>query len=280
VIRGSSGAEICLLIDTVVKYDTTHTGTRVRDQGIWLRRYVGTDTTSLPYVTEVHCYGYTMERLNECEIPRSADEILKTCDRIIINLESIWSLERSKHRLRCFDGGEHKRYVRRLLRQVKMTEYRDTLRDFGGRVNWRNLTVGLTHGDPIIDNVMERPIEGSRTNRTKMVIIDPIPACDALPDVTAVDVGRVIQSAVGYEVLRYPDGELREHIGVRRGVNHVINAWQTGVFNIDDVRAALLFSIIHMMRGVRTAYRVAPECVESLVNVTRGLIKETIVWMQ
>jgi hypothetical protein len=68
-------------------------------------------------------------------------------------------------------------------------------REARDRVEWDVLQQTLTHGDPTIENVMLREQD--------LVLIDPLPATPAVPDLLCVDVGKMMQSAVGWECVRY-----------------------------------------------------------------------------
>lgn len=69
----------------------------------------------------------------------------------------------------------------------------------------------LTHGDPTLANAMHR--EG------EMVFIDPLPARGKIPPLREVDVGKLLQSALGWEHILDPEG------------------WSRGT--VDDVNAVL-----------------------------------------
>jgi hypothetical protein len=52
----------------------------------------------------------------------------------------------------------------------------------------------LTHGDPTLENVLQ-----SRMGR--WILCDPIPARTAVPDMRSVDLGKVLQSTLGYDAI-------------------------------------------------------------------------------
>lgn len=276
--RGSSGAIIQVGFDQVGKYDTELTFPRVREQGEWLSRLDGCKI--LPQVLLMHSDGYEMEKLTVQPIPTDEKTIFRYCDDIIAALEhELWSRRDFPLTLLrpTFDLRGHRRYVRRLLRQVNLTKYRGELTSYVNlnRIDWHDLRhVTITHGDAIIDNLLWR----QENLELKPVLIDPIPSCPAIPDFAAVDAGRVIQSAIGYEVLRYRSDVVPPDI--TDAVRHVLNTWQYRKFSVNEARAALHFAIIHMMRGVRTAQRVAPDCARALRWRTEQLIEETRGWMR
>lgn len=298
-MRGSSGAQFTINNDVVTKYDTAVTRNRVRDQGIWIQKY--DECVSLPAVYAVHFDGYEMEKLVSTEeltggTPIAWVDVLNLCDEIISTLDvDIWHREftdltvshvrfNSEPNTLDFDDYRdyHRRYVRGLLTDTGQRRLDSTLRRFANEITWYQLKHALTHGDPIIDNVMWRVRTLGLERKSELVLIDPIPACPALPDVEAVDVGRVIQSAIGYEHVRYmTQVEINELNGtsLTERVDAILNVWlQT--FNLNEARAALYCGIIHTLRGVRTAQRVAPDRVQSLLDLTSQLVRETDKWMQ
>lgn len=238
--RGASGAVITVGENETTKLDSERTGTRVRDQGIWLlnhRRF-----TVLPNVERVLHNGYVMETLDVPALYMITD--VKTFIRMMMNAlsERLWFKE-GVTRL-TFDQDAHRAYVRKLTRDVDAPgELWDFLLDARKSVDVASLRVGLTHGDCILDNMAFR-------KPNTLVIIDPIPATTALPNVVASDVGRLIQSAVGYEFVRYTRTSLT--LDHDEAVTGVLNDWMHRDFSVNEARAAIYFSIIHMLRGIRT----------------------------
>lgn len=306
-MRGSSTAKITIEGDYVRKVSTSTTGStgdRVRDQGIWLRKY--DESPCLPAVNEVYSNGYLMEKLIEVPLSFDYKDILEQCSEIISTLDtSLWhrdfdTVKRNIVRWNITDDfydfdsrpdNMHRRYVVQLLKDTDTSHLRKTMRKFEDVINWHRLQVGLTHGDPIIDNAMHRPKATYMKSDPQLVLIDPIPACPAIPDVIAVDVGRVIQSAVGYEALRYADlQQLKDDFGgwgdkgspltTHDAVNYVLNDFMNNEFTLDDARASIYFAIIHMLRGVRTAQHAAPDRVVLLRAAVVHLIVEAEQWMR
>lgn len=268
-MRGSSGARIIIGDDHVTKFDVHRTGTRVREQGIWLRNH---ESKLLPEVKAIHSDGYTMEKLEDRPLPRTVEDVRTGCELLIDHLPSLWDTEQSF--IIKMHAQTHHNYVDGLLRDVDLRELRKELRQIFNHVFWPSLRIARTHGDPLIDNTMFRSVEGSRTGMMKPVLIDPIPATTALPHLQVVDIGRVIQSAIGYEWTRYDVGP-HAVIHVPEAVDHVINAWQSDRFSMHEVIGALYFSIIHMIRGIRTA----PESKQpGLVDLVYKLLEEVDRW--
>lgn len=280
-MRGSSGAKLTDQGDFVLKQDTKITGTRVRDQGIWLHQH--DESLVLPSIRYIRRDGYELEKLTMCEIPVTWKEVNLLCEEIIDALDShLWTLQfdtRVPERV-SIDLHDHRAYITELLDDVGLRRrLRGTLHKFSRTIDWWEVTPGRTHGDGIIDNLAYRAHSAYAPDP---VLIDPIPACAALPDKIALDVGRVIQSAAGYEVIRYLplEGDQSLHqVALSDRVDTVLNTWLGVEFNVNEARAALHFSVIHMLRGVRTAQRVAPDRVEPLRNLAYELVEVTSQWM-
>lgn len=66
--------------------------------------------------------------------------------------------------------------------------------------NWWDLTTCKIHGDLALDNVM-------LDDFGKLTLIDAIPPTVRMPSFRACDLGKLLQSAAGYESWRYPPGE-------------------------------------------------------------------------
>lgn len=294
-MRGSSGAKITIENDHVRKIGTNGTEGRVRGQGIWLRKY--DESLCLPAVNEIYANGYLMEKLDEVPLSFSYSDVLETCSEIIATLETHlwhrefedvtrkivrWNIESDFVDYDVRSRNHHRHYVVGLLKDTNMLTLRKTMRRFEDSINWQHLRRGLTHGDPIIDNLMHRPLPEHSKSTPQLVLIDPIPACPAIPDVLAVDVGRVIQSAVGYEAVRYgtvDDYDAYLTFGkTHDAVNYVLNDFMNEEFTLNDVRASIYFAIIHMLRGVRTAQRVSLTRAGVINSLVRNLVSEAVRW--
>jgi hypothetical protein len=114
----------------------------------------------------------------------------------------------------------------------------------------------LTHGDATAENVMRRRGYGS-------VLIDPIPATITVPDAPCVDVGKMLQSANGWEAAKYGTGGK--------------------AYSIADVRAAVdddsLFSggqawaVVHVVRALPYVVRQAPSALDRVAEVLVNTLK-------
>ena len=266
----------------ITKKDTAVTGRRVRDQGIWLQQ-LG-ESLVLPEVFAVHHDRYDMEWLTVPEVPTSWVKTFQLCTDVLEELEKyLWHTE-FKNQVPClveFDRHEHNSYLSELLTNVGLRQrYRRKLNQFVLAIDWfgyRNLRIARTHGDGIIDNVAYRE---QLPHHPQLVLLDPIPATPPLPDLACVDVGRVIQSAAGYEVTRYfQDTKPLLGVPLDQRVDEILNDWMSETFNLNEARACLHFSVIHMLRGLRTAQRVAPASCEPLELLVDQLVEVTETWM-
>lgn len=279
-IRGASGARLIIGPEHTIKLDVERTGTFVRDQGAWLSRWsVERGINMLPKVSEIFAGGYTMETVH---VPPLRElDVTELCERILSLLESqLWPKETG--RMFTYDNFlvAHRPYVQRLVRDVlierdKYKQLNVTLRDFYQRINWNSLTSGLTHGDCIVDNVGFKL--GTAQPQSHIILLDPIPATDALPNWRVVDVGRIIQSMIGYEDVRYHRSS--NTIDHDAATTTVLNWYMPNHFNVNEARACLYFSVIHMLRAVRTTTpgTAARLGVWFLVN---KLIEVTEQWMR
>ena len=274
--RGASGARIIVGPTYTTKLDVARTGTFVRDQGAWLSRWaVERGVTILPKVSEISPDGYTMET---AEVPHLSElDVTETCQRIFAMIqEQLWPKQTGGMYVHDNFTATHRAYVRDLLRDVepnriKARDLDKVMRWFYDRIDWSQLQAGLTHGDCIIDNVGFR----IGTDRKKIVILDPIPASDALPNWRCVDVGRIIQSMVGYESVRYQRRGI--NVDFDAAVTTVLNWYMPKNFEVNEARACAYFSVIHTLRAVRTTVPGATRL--SVWYLVNKLIEVTESWM-
>jgi hypothetical protein len=106
------------------------------------------------------------------------------------------------------------------------------------RVAHRPGTMGSTHGDATLENAMRNEYE-------ELVWIDPIPYRADIPPLIGVDLGKLLQSAYGYERVKYgADSEWcapdeRDPEVVLRGMSE------------DDVFSARFFHMLAYLRGLQ-----------------------------
>jgi hypothetical protein len=186
LLHGSSGATVEVREHAVWKERAPVGVDRVTPQAEWLVRH--TDR-ALPVVFAVEECGYLMERLRVVE-PFTLVE--SDVDAIIGRLaRGVWHRQAEVKR----DIAAHQDKIIPLEDRYATHEMRSFLWDFRETAFDSDQRACLTHGDPTLDNVMLR--------NELFVITDPIPATPAIPDLWAVDLGKILQSLVGYESARY-----------------------------------------------------------------------------
>jgi hypothetical protein len=189
--RGSSGADV--IIDTFAKRaykfsNDVAIGERILRQGRFLYLH---PRTSFPVVSRINERGYEMEILDSYILDsESRDKILY--DVIETLRTDVWT-ESAKV---DFNSSGHIHKVFKLCMDYALISFSKFEKVFGS-IQWDKLPICLTHGDPTVDNAM------SRFKTFDMVLIDPLPATDLIPNYRAVDVGKVLQSAYNYEFIRY-----------------------------------------------------------------------------
>jgi hypothetical protein len=183
-IETVSGAHVFVHGDHAVKWapEGTPVADRIDLQAAWLLEH---QHDFLPRVQKLISPGsYQMERLGA--MPDFVDD--EVLARLVLNrLSRLWD-DPAEH---AFDPRAHSAYVQERADRLGLVHELST---WWARIEpilarQPNCTV---HGDPTIDNCMLRG-EG------ELVITDPIPPGVCLPSVRALDVGKVIQSAMGYE---------------------------------------------------------------------------------
>lgn len=180
-MSGVSGAQVRIFDDVAIKL-YKDAPTRVVEQGEWLLKNAA---RNLPTIFATLPSGYVMERLDV--IPTREVELERVVDALNT---SVWRYAPTNH----LDASQT------LLKCLKILEVHAP---HLGRTVVDQLSLlrrtedCLTHGDPTAENVMLRG--------EAYVIIDPLPSTEAVPDDLAVDVGKLLQSAYGWETMRGND---------------------------------------------------------------------------
>lgn len=255
--RGGSGAVITRVTSNRVRKAGT---TRVGDEGKWLR------SNPAPGLVRVHGYvqdtEYLMEHLTpRPNLPRAIDFLFPMASILALD---VWC--KPAHHL--------------MLNMIAHRDRQQPLLPFLGEdivqftrmfysIPWQNLILCRTHGDPIIDNVM--------TRGASLVLIDPIPATQAIPDFLCVDVGRLLQSAVGYERARYHegpeafDGSLDVIIEMAYStMNHRVHK--------HEMIACYYFAVFHILRACADRNS-TPSIVLNMQPLIKRVFKEAEKWM-
>lgn len=212
-MTGISGAQVFLVDDEAIKVDN-HAPERVVEQGQWLTLNAA---DHLPTVAKIMPRGYAMEQLQPI---RASDVDLGTvCEALEL---SVWS-----------NAGAHDLDTSTTVEKVSLvlSKHAPHLLEYGADAVSRIQATRscLTHGDPTAENVMRRH-DGT------YVLIDPLPSTPAIPDDMAVDCGKILQSAHGWEDMK---GEER-------------SSWQPDVvrlhFDVLTYEVGQLWCVVHFIR--------------------------------
>lgn len=222
VVRGASGAEIFYNHNrgTVVKMATKDPH-RVVGQAMLMRK-VG--PRYFPSVYRIGDNWYEMEWLAELQTLRS--DIINEMHYMLTRIWSrVYRVEAGK-----LLGIEHEEYV-----ADRAGDHRDEMLKWLGIVrSYEVACVDQIHGDPTLDNLMERRGGG-------LCFIDPLPATPKMPALKAVDYGKMLQSCWGYEMLK------GNHVHFRGNARDVS---QRVLKMLDPVEAdiACYFLCVHILR--------------------------------
>jgi len=244
-MRGLSGAVVVVNDDTVTK--SGGIPERTREQGEWIMQH-GRDM--FPHVVELLPDGYVMEKLTHIEYWEVGSEFnistlrshVWTQPAVVPPTENSGELLMAKMQ-RTIDrhlyGAISDKIELEILHNVKIAI-----------AGLREFEPCLTHGDPTAENVMLRDGFGK-------VFIDPIRATEVVPDSPIVDVGKVLQSAYGWEDAKYET----EAIAYRReDIVRVLN--DTELLYYGDA-----WAVVHIMRAVPYVIRAIPKSFDRVLSV-------------
>lgn len=167
---------------------------RLDEQAEWLNARRGCQ--NVPTLLGRWHGGYTLEWLDEPKYlgPYFISDVLKA-------LEGVWVMQPA---VIGYDHIDHITYIERVGREGGapdglLNDIRTSSQTIKRTLN--SLTHVNTHGDPTFSNLLYRR-EG-----LVPVLVDPLPATDAVPHLQAVDMACVLQSLLGWETLiRRDDG--------------------------------------------------------------------------
>jgi hypothetical protein len=251
-MRGISGAVITDNNDGTV----TKSGglvERTREQGEWIIKHGG---NVFPKNVKIIEDGYTMEKLEYIEYyfvgSDFSIETLKNhvwTQRAIVPPTKNTSVLLEQKMAHTFD--KHLKDV--LDDQVRSAIIQDASKAGHGAYKLRHC---LSHGDPTAENIMVRPGHG-------MVFIDPIRATEVVPDSPAVDVGKVLQSAYGWEDAKYST-EMVAYLP--SDIKDVLR---------DDELFAVgqSWAVVHIMRAIPYVIRSMPDSFDKVVTVLLNAIE-------
>jgi hypothetical protein len=187
-MRTTSGAYVQVVGDRAVKYGFGDVGARVREQADYCRRL---GEIVAPRVLWSFRGGYVMERLTNLSRfhNRIDGEVLTWM--IFDKLENeVWRKDRAMPTVN--DWRLHEDYIVQRCHEYAPWAQEAVLNLFIDAQPWFSRPC-LTHGDPTWENVMGDDKTGD------LVLIDPLPPKDEIPEVKEVDVGKILQSLYGYE---------------------------------------------------------------------------------
>jgi len=217
--------------DYVVKHMTNNP--LVSEQGRWLLDH---PSPAVPRVYAVYVNShYTMERLAEPPIALLDHERVA---RVMIDtlVTHIWSQPGAVP-------------INHDMLQEKLERLSSSYHGFSSlwtwivkthaQVRWSDVPRCLTHGDPTFDNVMIREETG------ELVFVDPLPASLVAPDMRCVDIGKILQSVLGWERIRYGS----ERFSLRASVTDLAGVLRTTLrVSENEWRASVFWCVVHLLR--------------------------------
>lgn len=228
---------------------------RLREQADWLAAHA---SPAVPHLIETRddLPGYVMVRLRE--LPWGLVTARTLLRVVVVRLaQHVWSHSADVK----LDLDAHCDKIDRLLWSYERRDggvtMRRSLADQRDRIDWDALPIGLTHGDPTFDNVMLNDVDD-------VVLVDPLPATPAVSDLPCVDLGKILQSLVGWDTILYPGrvlpnaspADLRPYVPTD-------NEW----------RAAVYWCQVHLLRTLPYLPRdVYPDDIHLLIAKTRTLL--------
>lgn len=227
--RGSSGAvfDKDLHDDKIIWKRGPSGDRRVSDQGAYIRSFG--ETVALPRIDRVRATlnSYAMEKLQSPSPLRMYDAGRLVTEYMIELERGIWCHEPKV----LLDRNAH---IRKLMSIIPSEDWEDVYGAFDA-IDWWNVRRCKTHGDPTFDNLMFRD--------EQPVIIDPIPPTPAVPDLMAVDLGKVLQSLMGFEFARYGVGGPTHRDDAIEILKNLVN-------NEYEWDAAWYWCAVHLYRAV------------------------------
>ena len=193
--------------------------------------------------------GYTMEKLNP--LPRNIIDHKALAVEMALALgKEVWDEPAEVE----FDENAHCDKVFALAGKYLGEDDRRMLWHWFSSIDWSKQDRCLTHGDPTFENVMLRSNE-------KVVIIDPVPATPAVPDLRLVDVGKVMQSVVGFEAIKY-GAEERFRLTMHDALE---------IFYVNDSSACMYWCVVHLLRAI--PYQTSEEVQRDLIAEVSALVR-------
>jgi hypothetical protein len=230
-IVGTSGALLYVTDHVTVKVAPQRARVAVRErinaQAAWM---IERHCEVLPKIHAKWNGGYAMETLKPLTIGPSYDpkwHIELTRKKLQRHVWGLPSVVSGRVLL-----GHHATYVANLLADWA-PHLAPKMMGWMKGVSKLDLSQVVAHGDPTVDNLMLR-------QNGDHVITDPIPASPRMPALLAVDVGKLLQSGYGYEVIR---------AGHETDYSYA-ESFDAATFDLHpyDVTASKYFLAVHLLR--------------------------------
>lgn len=230
--HGHSGATFIHADDRILKIATNGSGRaeeRVTLQGYYMRALK--DTGCVARIIDVGTGWYTMERLWQRDWPlhdvlRAARHLWRRPERKLFECDS--------HGLSTIATiGDYA-----CARDVELGS---ELCARMSKISLSNSPRVLSHGDLTRENIMCR----GTTHRDELVFIDLIPPTGPhLPPLRAFDLGKLMQSMIGWETIEY--GPSPPKVSWGPGELHTLR----NEFDPDELKLAELFCVYHLIRAL------------------------------
>lgn len=185
----TSGASITMFDDYVIKSGQGKVGQRIDAQADWLQEFATSE-----YVVPVLSRAPGLVVMPRLQRIVTMSDVYRVQLRIIGALDDVW--DRPAKIL------EPEPYLRDLVYfESQAAEYfgidvMERMSEMESGIKWGDLPRCRTHGDPTWCNTMLHP-------NGKLMLIDPIPADERVPDIRAVDLGKLLQSCLGWEIVAH-----------------------------------------------------------------------------
>ena len=222
------------------------------EQGRWIQEHA---SLALPVVFELTGDGYVMERLDHINYSE-----VNASDVVRLLREHVWSRPAETPASEETAKLLHAKVLKNLTTAGlhEDTELLDAALFAAREAASSALSYrpALSHGDATAENVMYRRGYGP-------VLIDPIPATLIVPDSPCVDVGKMLQSANGWEAAKYgTDAEAYSIKDVRLAVNDSL------LFS-----AGQAWAVVHVIRALPYVMRQAPHALERVKQVLTNTLE-------
>ena len=251
-MRGLSGAVVEILPNGIVK-KSGGIVERTREQGEWITQHGG---VIYPQVLSITDDGYTMEELEYIEYWDSAPSFIVSAltNHVWTQPAVVPPTANTQTLLEAKMKHTTEKYLAKHIDKATKKEIINSAKIAGdGAFRMKHC---LSHGDPTAENVMNRAGYGR-------VFIDPIRATETVPDSPAVDIGKILQSACGWEDAKYNNGVIAYR---RADVKDLID--DDRLFAVGEA-----WAVVHVMRAVPYVLRNIPDSLPRVLTVLERAIE-------